>query len=209
MTGPVALLPALEAYARSVEADFGSIAAERREQLDRLAGYIKGRRDAGEVARVIYICTHNSRRSQMGQLFATAAAAHYGVDHFEAYSGGTEATAFHPNAVAAIERAGFTVANPGGTNPHYQVRFSAGAPTLEVFSKRYSDPFNPQRDFAAVMTCSQADASCPLVAGASLRVPLHYEDPKASDGTPAERDTYDARAKQIATEAFYVLSRVK
>jgi arsenate reductase (thioredoxin) len=89
------------------------------------------------------------------------------------------------------------------------VRFSANVPAIEVFSKKYDDPFNPQRDFAAVMTCSQADASCPLVAGATLRVPLHYEDPKVSDGTPGERETYDARAKQIATEAFYLLSRVK
>jgi hypothetical protein len=47
------------------------------------------------------------------------------------------------------------------------------------------------------------------VTGSALRIPLHYEDPKASDGTPEEVATYDERARQIATEAFYTFSRVK
>jgi hypothetical protein len=66
----------------------------------------------------------------------------------------------------------------------------------------------PQQNFAAVMTCSHADASCPLVMGASVRVAIPYEDPKAADGTPEETALYDARSKQIATEMLFLFSRV-
>jgi len=201
--------PTLQKYIENLPSGFDAIPADRKRQLDKLALFIKTRRDSNETARVTYICTHNSRRSHMGQLFATLAAAYYGVDRIEVFSGGTEAKAFNPRAVAALERAGFSITNPGGENPHYKVTFASNRPALEAFSKKYDDAFNPKENFAAVMTCSQADKTCPTVAGATLRIPLHYEDPKESDGTPAEAATYDARARQIATEAFYVFSRLK
>lgn len=125
------------------------------------------------------------------------------------YSGGTEASAFNPRAVEAIRRAGFVVANPGGENPHYRVRYSEHAPSIECFSKTYDDPFNPQRDFVAVMTCSQADRACPVVHGAALRVLIAYDDPKASDDGPEETSTYDARCRQIGAEMLYLFSRVR
>jgi arsenate reductase len=203
------LLPPLAKLAETLPAGFAEIPQERKDQLEKLALFIRSKINAGETARVTYICTHNSRRSHMGQLFGTLAAAYYGVDHFEAFSGGTEATAFNPRAVAAVERLGFTLANPGGDNPHYKATYAANRPPLEMFSKKYDDPFNPKDNFATVMTCAHADKNCPVVAGASLRIPLHYEDPKDSDGKPDETATYDARAKQIATEAFYAFSRVK
>jgi arsenate reductase len=203
------LLPALAKLAETLPAGFAEIPQERKDQLERLALFIRSKINAGETARVTYICTHNSRRSHMGQLFATLAAARYGVDHFEAFSGGTEATAFNPRAVAAMERLGFTLANPGGSNPHYKATYAANRSPLEMFSKKYDDPWNPKDSFAAVMTCSHADQSCPFVPGAALRIGLHYEDPKDSDAKPDESATYDARAKQIATEAFYALSKVK
>lgn len=145
----------------------------------------------------------------MGQLSATLAAAFYGLDRVEAFSGGTEATAFNPRAVAALERAGFQIENPGGDNPHYKMRFAENRAPVEAFSKKYDDAWNPKSGFAAVMTCDHADKNCPTVAGATLRIPLHFVDPKASDGTPEEAATYDERAKQIATEVFYAMSRVK
>lgn len=204
-----ALLPALQKYVQALPAAFDEIPADRKPQLEKLALFIKTQRDSGQTARLVFICTHNSRRSHMGQLLASAAAAHYGIDRVQSFSGGTEATAFNPRAVAALKRAGFSIDNPGGENPHYKVKFAATRPPVEAFSKKYDDAFNPTKGFAAVMTCSHADKNCPTVAGASLRVPVHYEDPKAADGTPQEAATYDARAKQIATELFYVFSRVK
>jgi arsenate reductase len=204
-----ALLPALAATLGSLEAGMDAIPADRKEMLDRIATYVRTRRQSGETARLVFICTHNSRRSQMGQLWAAAAAAYYGIDHVETFSGGLEVTAFNPRAVAAVERGGFQVANPGGDNPHVKVTYATDRAPIEMFSKKYEDPFNPRDNYAAVMTCSHADESCPLVLGASARIPVHYEDPKASDGAPEETATYDTRSRQIATEMLYVFSKVK
>jgi protein-tyrosine-phosphatase len=186
-----------------------AIPPDRKEQLDRVAAFVRSRRSTGDTARLVFICTHNSRRSQMGQLWATAAAAYYGVDRVEAFSGGLEVTAFNPRAIAAVERAGFQVTSPEGDNPHVKVVYATDRPPLEAFSKKYGDPFNPKDNFAAVMTCSHADAACPLVLGASARISVQYDDPKSSDGTPEETATYDARSKQIATEMLFVFSRLK
>jgi len=203
------LLPAVAASLASYEAGIDAIPADRKEMLDRIATYVRTRRAAGETARLTFICTHNSRRSQMGQIWAAAAAGYYGIDHVETFSGGLEVTAFNARAIAAVGRAGIQVTNPGGDNPHVKVTYASDRTPLEMFSKKYDDPFNPQKEFAAIMTCSHADESCPLVVGASARIPLHYEDPKASDGTPEETAAYDARSKQIATEMLYAFGRLK
>ena len=188
---------------------FDAIPDDRKLALERVAIFIAERMAAGGPIELTFICTHNSRRSHMAQLWAAAAATHYGVTGVETYSGGTEATSFNPRAVEALKRVGFVIENPGGENPPYRVRYSEDAPTIECFSKTYGHPFNPQRDFVAVMTCSQADRACPVVHGAALRVPIAYDDPKASDGTPEEASTYDARCRQIGAEMLYLFSRAR
>ena len=146
----------------------------------------------------------------MSQIWAATAAAYYGIkDGVNTYSGGTEATAFNPRAVAAMERAGFKVESPGGQNPHYQLTYNKNDQILECWSKKYDDPANANENFAAVMTCSQADKNCPFIPGATLRVPIPYEDPKIADGTAQEVAKYDERCRQIATEMFYMMSQVK
>ena len=208
--GSVELGAALAEHVQTLTSTPVSLDPERRQALDRLAAYVADRVSAGEPARLVFICTHNSRRSQLSQVWASVAAAYYGVPGLEAYSGGTEATAFNPRAVASLERAGVSIssADPDASNPVYAVTFAADQPPLQAFSKRYADPPNPQTDFAAVMTCSDADASCPFVKGAELRVALPYVDPKASDGTPAEATTYDERRDQIAREMFDLFETV-
>jgi arsenate reductase len=184
------------------------IPEERRRALDDLAAFVSSKRRSGETAELTFICTHNSRRSHMGQLWAAVAAAHFGIDEVRTYSGGTEATAFNLRALAAMERAGFVIEKPGGDNPRYQVRFDERGPVIECFSKTYDDPVNPAEGFAAVMMCSEADAACPVVLGAALRVSIRYKDPKVADGTPKEAAVYDERCLQIATEMLYLFSRV-
>lgn len=208
-TEPARLLPELRTFAASLPADFAAIATDRKRQLEKLALFLKTRRASGETAKVVFICTHNSRRSHMGQLFAALAAAFYDIDRIESFSGGTEVTAFNPRAVSALERIGFRTVNPGGDNPHYKVTFAQNRSPIEAFSKKYDNDFNPDQGFAAVMTCDHADKNCPTVSGAALRIPLHFVDPKVADGTPQEAKTYDARARQIATEVFYAFSRIK
>ncbi|MEZ5964168.1 MAG: protein-tyrosine-phosphatase [Planctomycetota bacterium] len=203
------LLPALQRFAESLPAAFDAIPAEHKTELDKLAQFLRTRTASGQPARVIFICTHNSRRSHMGQMAATLAAAHYGLEGIEAYSGGTEVTAFNQRAVDALRRIGFDIDTPSGMNPHYSVRFAEDRDPVEAFSKKYDDPTNPREGFAAVMTCGHADSSCPTVAGAALRIPLHFVDPKAADDTPEEAKAYDERLRQIATEVFYAFSKVR
>jgi len=185
-----------------------AISDSRKALLEEVAAHVSSRRKAGEDAKLTFICTHNSRRSQMGQLWAAAAAAHFGIDGVYTYSGGTEVTAFNPRAAAAVQRAGFVVNDPGGDNPHYLVTFADDRPAVQCFSKTYDDPFNPSEGFAAIMTCSDADEACPVVFGAALRASVQYDDPKSSDGTREESTTYDERCLQIATEMLYLFSRV-
>lgn len=198
----------LNNYIREIKKETSQIPSERKKVLRQVSDYIREKREEEKTAKLTFICTHNSRRSTLSQIWAAVFAHYYGIDQVETFSGGTEATAFNPRAVAAIERAGFVVKNKEGENPHYSVYFSDDAKPLECFSKTYDDPFNPQKDFVAVMTCSDADQNCPFIPGASKRISLPYRDPKESDGTPQESDVYDERCRQIAMEMAYVMSQL-
>ncbi len=200
--------PRLERYIGRALQNIDEIPGERKRALTRISEFVATKRAAGEVAELVFICTHNSRRSQMGQLWAAAGAAHFKIDGVLAYSGGTEATAFNPRAVAAMRKAGFVIENPGGANPRYRATLDEDGPVMECFSKRYDDPSNPASGFAAIMTCSDADEACPVVVGAALRVPIPYEDPKIADGKPNEADCYEERCLQIGTEMLYLFARV-
>jgi arsenate reductase len=202
------LLPEITRYINTLEADVAGIDPERKELLNEMAEYVRSERDSGHVAKLTFICTHNSRRSHMSQIWAATLAEHFGISGVETYSGGTEATAFNPRAVDAMERAGFEVSKPEGDNPRYSVRYAESAEPMICFSKKYDDPSNPEDSFAAVMTCSQADETCPFIPGAKFRIPIPYDDPKEADGTPEEAARYDERCRQIATEMFYLFSQV-
>jgi hypothetical protein len=201
--------PDLMVYMNDAKEYIATIEPTRRQRLDDLAGHIRGKIEKNEPVKLTFICTHNSRRSHMSQIWAAAAAYTRGLSgQLETFSGGTEATAFNPRAVAAIQRAGFRVKNPGGENPRYEVLFSDEWPALVCFSKKYNDATNPDSGFVAVMTCSDADENCPIIHGADFRVSLPYIDPKAMDNTPGETKAYDQRCRQIASEMIYLMDRV-
>lgn len=200
------LLPQLgEFVGKLKDAD---IAADRKEVLQSLIDYIQAKRDKGEEVNLNFICTHNSRRSQFSQIWAKAAAHYFSID-INSFSGGVEVTAFNERAVASIQRAGFEVSGEGEENPRYQIVYAEEAAPLTAFSKLFDDPGNAASGFAAVMTCSHADENCPFIPGAEARLPVRYEDPKAFDDSPVEAEKYDERSRQIATEMFYVFSRVR
>lgn len=193
--------------ARLAEAD--RIPAARAATLRELAGHVADRHAAGRPARLTFICTHNSRRSHLAQVWARVAADHFAVSDVETYSGGTEATALAPGVVDALRRSGLLVERAGeGDNPVYRIRYRDDAPPVTAFSKVYDQSPNPADGYCAVMTCAEADAGCPVVPGAAARIALTYEDPKAHDGTPREARMYDARSRQIAREMLYVFARV-
>jgi hypothetical protein len=200
-----ALVAHIGAGARSMEA----IPSGRRDKLGGIARYVKERIAGGGDARLTFICTHNSRRSHMAQIWAQALAFHFGIERVYAFSGGTEATAFNPRAVAALRRCGFRIDKTGESeNPTYHVRYSDNGPVIEAFSKVFDSPPNPRDGFCAVMTCSDADANCPFVAGASERVSIPYDDPKDFDGTGREALEYDERCRKISGEMMYLFSLV-
>lgn len=188
---------------------FDKIPPQRRKVLDQIADYIFKKQLDKAPTRLIVICTHNSRRSHIGQLWLQAGAQHFGVPNVEVFSGGTEATAFHPNAVAALRRAGFDIeVRPNGENPTYRVHIPLAHPmTLHVFSKKFDQPPNPTKDFAAIMVCSEADAGCPFVPGAEARFAVPFEDPKRFDGTPEEAIGYDESVYEIGRAFLYVMAR--
>jgi len=189
--------------------NFDSIPNERKETLKEVAQYISEELDKKGKVKLNFICTHNSRRSHLAQIWTQTAAYYYDIGGVQTYSGGTEATAFNPRAVAAVERAGFHVNSPVGENPRYEVKVSEDAEPMICFSKKFDDPENPENNFAAIMTCSDADENCPFVPGTSFRKAVTYRDPKESDGTDREKEIYDERCRQIGTEMFYMMSQVK
>jgi arsenate reductase len=201
------LLEEVAAFVEIRASEFDQIPAERKKQLGQLANYLRESQSSGKSARLVFVCTHNSRRSHMSQLWAAVAAVHYGLENVETFSGGTECTAFNPRAVSALKRAGFHIElEKAGTNPNYIVTFANHAKPQICFSKVYSDTVNPDSDFCAIMTCTSADKNCPTVPGAVKRIAIPFEDPKVADGTPEEASKYDERSAQICREILYAFS---
>ncbi len=203
--------PGLLDYIRGIEQEFEQIPAVRVRTLEILGDHLSRLLGKHKGTDLLFICTHNSRRSQFGQLWAHTAALYYGIENIGTFSGGTQSDAFSPRAVAAVERAGFIVETVSANieNPHYNVKAGSLQPGIIMFSKKYDDPANPSAGFCAIMVCSDADNACPSVRGAEKQISLPYEDPKAFDGTGTEKAGYDERCRQIACELFYLFDYVR
>lgn len=196
-------------YCIELTKQFNAISPERRSVLQKISGYVISTHKEGKPANLVYICTHNSRRSHLGQIWAKVASEYYGIKNVNAFSGGTEATAFNSNAINALKRIGFTI-KPANIeeNIHYYVSYHDRQNPIESFSKVYDDPVNPSKDFAAIMTCGEAEENCPFIPGVALRIATTYDDPKVFDDTPQQDEKYDERCRQIALETLYVFYKV-
>lgn len=202
------LFPAIENAIQALT--FEAISTERKNILAPLMAFIQEKKDKNEAINLNFICTHNSRRSHLSQVWAQALAVYYGVDFVTTYSGGTEATALFPSAAEALRQSGFEIkALSADKNPVYAIKLGRNLPAVIGFSKTFDDDFNPQSNFAAILTCSSADQGCPFIAGAEKRIPITFEDPKAFDNTPLQAAKYLERSLQIATELSYVFSQIK
>ncbi|WP_350289148.1 protein-tyrosine-phosphatase [uncultured Croceitalea sp.] len=187
-----------------------AISAERKEILQSLIAYLKFKISNEEPIHLNFICTHNSRRSHLSQVWAEALANYVGIANVTCYSGGTEATALFPVAAKTLENAGFEVKKLSeAKNPVYSIKYSKNNHPIIGFSKTYDDSFNPKSGFGAIMTCDSANEACPIVVGAEKRFPITYKDPKAFDGTPLQAEKYEERSHQIATELLYVFESIK
>ncbi len=189
--------------------DINSISQERKAVLQPLIDYVQEKVSTSKKTRLNFICTHNSRRSHLGQVWAQTMAAYYAID-IDSYSGGTEATALFIAAKNTLENVGFQIQKVSETsNPVYAIKYAENAPPIIGFSKTFDNAFNPSSEFGAVLTCSQADEGCPFIAGAEKRIPVTYEDPKAFDNSPDQEKMYSERSIQIATEMKYVFSNIQ
>lgn len=187
-----------------------SILEERKEILQPLVDYIQGKIDNQNTIRLNFICTHNSRRSHLSQVWAQTMAFHFDIKNVFCYSGGTEATAVFPKVIETITNQGFQIQKLSETtNPVYAVKYAENEAAVICFSKVFDNSFNPTSQFAAIMTCSSADEGCPFIAGAEKRLPIRFEDPKAFDGTDLMNAKYAERSLEIASEMHYVFSQIK
>ncbi|OMQ09142.1 protein-tyrosine-phosphatase [[Flexibacter] sp. ATCC 35103] len=208
MSNQNALYSKIQSLAQSF--DFAAISKDRKDILQPLVGFIQLKFEQQQEIRLNLICTHNSRRSHLAQVWAQTAAHYYKIKNVSCYSGGTEATALFPKVTETLTESGFKIQKISqGNNPVYAIKFSENEAPIIGFSKTYDDDFNPESEFAAIMTCSQADGGCPFIPGAEKRIAVTYDDPKAFDNTPQETEKYNERSLQIATEMFYVFSQIK
>jgi arsenate reductase (thioredoxin) len=187
-----------------------SVSNERKAILLPLADYIQNKVNTNEEIRLNFICTHNSRRSHLSQIWSQTMAFHFGINNVFCYSGGTEATALFPKVAETLTNQGFQIEKVSQEqNPVYAVKFDDNEHPIIGFSKTYFDDFNPKSNFAAIMTCNNADEGCPMVFGAEVRFPIKYDDPKAFDGTEVMNEKYAERSLQIASELYFVFSQIK
>ena len=186
-----------------------SISEERKETLQTLIDFIQIKANDNQEIRLNFICTHNSRRSHLSQVWAQTMAFHFSIKNVFCYSGGTESTALFPMVAKTLKNSGFEIEMISeNKNPIYSIKYAENQHPIIGFSKKFDDNFNPKSDFAAIMTCSQADKGCPFIAGAEKRTPITFEDPKAFDNTPQQALKYNERSLQIATELCYVFSQI-
>jgi len=188
--------------------DCDTISADRKQSLLLLADYIGRKLSNGQAVRLNFICTHNSRRSHLCQVWAQTLGTLAGLTDLNCYSGGTESTAVFPASIQALKQAGFQITKLSDEpNPVFAIKFDDNSHPIIGFSKRHDHPFNPKQGFAAVMTCSEADQACPYVPGAEAHISLPFMDPKASDGSPEQARTYAERSLEIATQMKFMFEK--
>lgn len=190
--------------------DESGLSKERKSIVQPLIDYIQDKAHRKETIRLNFICTHNSRRSHLSQVWAQTMASYFNVKNVFCYSGGTEGTALFPKVAQTLQNTGFKIMKISeGKNPVYIIKYSGNKHPIIGFSKTFDSDFNPKSKYAAIMTCSHADENCPFIAGAEERIPITYEDPKVFDNTAQQAEKYMERSKQIANEMFYVFSKIK
>jgi arsenate reductase len=185
------------------------ISDERKAVLQPLTDFIQSKVLNHQEIRINFICTHNSRRSHLSQVWAQTFAYHFNIKNVFCYSGGTESTALFPMVAETLQNSGFQIqAISKNENPIHSIKYAENEHPIIGFSKKLDDDFNPKSEFVAIMTCDSANEACPFVTGAEKRIPITFEDPKAFDNTPQQAEKYNERSLQIATEFFYVFSQI-
>ena len=130
--------------------------------------------------RVLFLCTHNSARSQMAEGMLRT----YGAGRFEAFSAGTEATHVRPLAIRAMAELGIDIS----------------AQESKTLDRYFNQPFD-----AVITVCDQANETCPVFFGARKRLHWSFPDPGKAQGTEEQqlgvyRQVRDAIRERIEHE---------
>lgn len=201
------MLPILKEFILNISKE--SIPKNRRDTIQPLVNFIQKKVDQQEKIRLTFICTHNSRRSHLAQVWAQTMAYYFRIEAVFCYSGGTIATALFPTVIQTLSEMGFSIHKlTHGKNPIYNIKYAVNEPSIISFSKEWHNEFNPKNEFAAILTCSQADEDCPNIWGAEKRISLPFEDPKTYDNHPRKILKYKAINIEIASELYYVFSKI-
>lgn len=188
---------------------FDLISSERKALLEQCAASIASQLKEKQSSDIIVICTHNSRRSQLAEVWISIAAQHFGVKGIRPFSGGSEATAFNHRMVNALLRTGLQFQLlEAGENPVYRINIDKSHTQKHYFSKQYSHHYNPQTGFIAILVCDSADAACPTVFGAEHRYFIPFVDPKHADDSHEESSVYDDKVLEEGREMLYMMKRV-
>lgn len=211
------LLPELRRHAELLTTTYDMIPTDHLDPIDKLADWIaKNWKSDGEL-HILSTCTGNSRRSILGATMGNLAASYYGFENVHFHSGGTLPSAFNKRTIATLKEIGFQVeptgeegerCDPKTPNPLYRITWGKGLEAVE-FSKSYKDKSNPQTGFAAVLVCSEADAECPTVPGAALRLSMIFIDPKLYDDGAFETKKYAERRDDIGRTFLAVMANAR
>ncbi|CAN0602762.1 unnamed protein product, partial [Ectocarpus sp. 12 AP-2014] len=107
ITKETTMLPEIAQLISSLNTD--SITEERKEVLQPLIDFIQQKTTANSAIRINFICTHNSRRSHLSQVWAQTMATYFNIKNVNCYSGGTEATALFPMVAETLKNQGFQI----------------------------------------------------------------------------------------------------
>ena len=118
--------------------------------------------EAGERARVLFLCTHNSARSQMAEGLLRQLAG----ERFEVMSAGTEATHIRPLAIKAMDEIGIDISGQES----------------KTLDRYLQEPFDH-----VITVCDDANEACPFFPGAQSRLHWSFEDPSKAEGSEEER----------------------
>ena len=186
-----------------------NLSDERKNLLLKITKGITTEYNKNNIVNLNFICTHNSRRSQLSQVWGFFASEYFNLN-INSFSGGTETTAFFKNTVKTLQSVGFKfdLKDFSHQNPKYIISFEGASKSIFGFSKRYDNAEN-QHPFIAITTCNNADTNCPFIPEASERFHLPFVDPKSSDDTELQDETYLKTNLQIAGEIYFIFSEIK
>ena len=182
---------------------------ERKILLNLLSDSIYEQLQQQKTISLAFICTHNSRRSHLAQMWFWLACQRFGLTNIECLSAGTEKTALNDRIVDSARRFGLTIQTKDrSTNPIYQLSSPLADQQLSLFSKKVEELPNSINKPMAIMVCDHASENCPYVNFKKVGH-LHYVDPKYADDTIEESMVYDKTLQRIACEMIYLAEQLQ